>query len=126
MGWEVHMTRAEFWAESDQRPITSDEWLAVVKADPELRIDEANGPYFAVWSGMCSYPDGGWFDWQDGCVSTKSPDRAILGKLLELAAKLGAEVQGDDGEVYSSAEDLPLPEAERRPWWRFWSRPQSG
>lgn len=121
MGWEVHMTRAEDWAESAQRPITSDEWLTVVKADPELRIDEANGPYFAVWSGACSYPGGGWFDWRDGCVSTKSPDRAILGKLLELARRLGAVVQGDDGEVYSSAEDLPLPAAGKRPWWRFWS-----
>jgi hypothetical protein len=124
MGWEVHMTRAEHWPDSDQRPITADEWLAVVAADPELRIDKANGPYFAIWSGPCSYPDGGWFDWADGCVSTKNPDRAILGKLLQLAAKLGAVVQGDDGELYSRPEDLPPNEAvaaaRRRPWWRFW------
>lgn len=39
MGWEVHMTRADHWAHSDQRPITAAEWLAVVSADPELRID---------------------------------------------------------------------------------------
>jgi hypothetical protein len=124
MGWEVHMTRAEHWSESDQRPITADEWLATVAADPELRIDEANGPYFAVWSGPCSHPDGGWFDWTDGCVTTKNPDRAILGKLLLLAAKLGAVVQGDDGEQYSRPEDLPPDEADATPrprsWWRFW------
>ena len=94
MGWEVHMTRADHWPDSDQRPITADEWLAVVAADPELRIDAANGSYFAVWSGLVSYPDGGWFDWADGCVSTKHPDRAILGKLLQLAGRLGAVVQG--------------------------------
>jgi hypothetical protein len=124
MGWEVHMTRADDWSNSDQRPITPEEWLAVVHSDPELRIDEANGPYFAVWSGPCSYPDGAWFDWAEGCVSTKNPDRAILGKLLQLAAKLGAVVQGDDGEVYSRPEDLPADEVVaapgRRPWWRFW------
>jgi len=124
MGWEVHMTRADHWPDSDQRPITADEWLTAVAADPELRIDPTNGPYFAVWFGPCSYPDGGWFDWADGCVSTKHPDRAILGKLLQLAAKLGAVVQGDDGELYSRPEDLPPDErfsaARDRPWWRFW------
>ena len=122
MGWEVHMTRADYWPGSDRRPITADEWLAAVAADPELRIDPANGPHFAVWSGPCSYPDGGWFDWADGCVSTKHPDQAILGKLLQLAAALGAVVQGDDGEVYSRAEDLPPDEAVaagQRSWWRF-------
>jgi len=107
MGWEVHMTRAADWSNGDQRPITPDEWLAVVDADPELRIDQANGPCFAVWSGPCSYPNGGWFDWAHGCVSTKHPDRAILGKLLQLAARLGAVVQGDDGGVYTRPEDLP-------------------
>jgi hypothetical protein len=123
MDWEVHMTRADHWADSNQRPITADEWLAVVAADPELRIDENNGPYFAVWSGPCSYPDGGWFDWDEGCVKTKHPDRAILGKLLQLAAELGAVVQGDDGKMYTRPEDLPPDEeivAARRPWWRFW------
>ena len=117
MGWEVHMTRAHHWPDSDQRPITAAGWLAVVSADQELRIDEANGPHFAVWSGPCSYPD-------DGRISTKNPDRAILGKMLALAAELGAVVQGDDGEVYSRPEDLPPDEAvaaaRQRPWWRFW------
>jgi hypothetical protein len=118
------MTRADQWPDSEQHPITAHEWLALVATDPELRIKPANGPYFAVWSGPCSYPDGGWFDWSDGCVSTKQPDRAILGKLLRLAAKLGAVVQGDDGEVYSRPEDLPSDESvvarRSRPWWRFW------
>lgn len=112
MGWEVHLTRADFWPESAERPITADEWLAIVEADHELRIDAANGPYFAVWSGACSYPEGAWFEWSDGQVSTKNPDRAILGKLLQLADRLGAVVQGDDGEVYSTPEDLPIEEAD--------------
>ena len=124
MGWEVHMTRADHWPDSHLRPITADEWLAVVAADPELRIDAANGPYFAVWSVPSSYPVGGWFDWADGCVSTKHPDRAIFGKLLQLAGQLGAVVQDDDGEVYSRPEDLPpddaVAAARHRPWWRFW------
>lgn len=106
MGWEVHMTRAAHWPDSDRHPITAEEWLAAVATDPELRLDAANGPYFAVWSGPCSYPEGGWFDWAGGCVSTKRPDRAILGKMLQLAARLGARVQGDDGEEYTDASQL--------------------
>jgi hypothetical protein len=106
VGYEFHITRAENWVESDQRPITAEEWLALVDADPDLGIDDQNGPYFAVWSGPCSYPDGGWFDWSDGFISTKNPDRAILGKMLRLAAQLGAVVQGDDGEVYSEVSQL--------------------
>jgi hypothetical protein len=120
MGWEVHITRADHWTESEQRPITSTEWLAIVATDSELRIDDDNVPHFAVWSGQFSYPDGAGFDWSDGCVTTKNPDRAILGKMLELAAKLGAKVQGDDGEVYNVAEELPESAETWRPWWRFW------
>lgn len=101
------MTRVDHWLGSHRRPITADEWLAVVASGLELRIDPTNGPYFAVWSGPYSYPEGGWFDWAEGCVSTKHPDRAILGKLLQLAGRLGAVVQGDDGEVYTRTEDLP-------------------
>lgn len=124
MGWEVHITRAECWLHSEHNPITAEVWLAVVEADPELSIDDVNGPFFAMWSGPSSYPDGGWFDWFEGCVSTKRPDCAILGKMLQLAPKLGAVVQGDDGEVYSKPEDLdavrPVPVGSNRPWWRCW------
>jgi hypothetical protein len=39
--------------------------------------------------------------WYDGAnISTKNPDVATLGKLLELAARLDACVRGDDGELY--------------------------
>jgi hypothetical protein len=107
MGYEFHITRALDWSESEQSPIAAAEWLQLVAADPELHIDEQNGPYFAVWSGTASDPEGGWFDWSDGCISTKNPDRAILTKMLELALKLRAKVQGDDGEIYTDASQLP-------------------
>ncbi len=90
---------------------------------PGVEDRRSQWPYFAVWSGPCTDPDGGWFDWADGCVSTKNPDRAILGKLLQLADKLGAVVQGDDGEVYMRCEDLfsdPEVAVRPRPWWRLW------
>jgi hypothetical protein len=107
VGYDVHITRARHWSDNAASPIEAEEWLAVVEADPELAIDAENGPYFAVWSGQCSNPDGGWFDWSVGDVFTKNPDRATVGKMLRLASLLGASVQGDDGEVYRSADDWP-------------------
>lgn len=130
MGYDFHITRADDWAESDRRPITRDEWLAVVAEDPELRLDPKNGPCFAVWSGKKGHPEP-WFDWADGQVFTKNPKRAELSKMLELAKRFGAKVQGDDGEVYSSSTEGPESESfdaiiganhdtGGRPWWKFW------
>ena len=110
MGYNLHIHRADDWCKCDRHPITAAEWLAVVGADPELRIDGRSGPYFAVWPGPCRYPDGTWFDWSEGRVFTKNPDRATLAKMLELAGKLGARVQGDHGEFYNRPEDMPSEE----------------
>lgn len=127
MGYDVHIHRADDWTQSEQRAIGADEWLAAVDGDQELRLDPNNGPYFAVWSGLCRHPDRTWFDWSEGRVFTKNPDRATLTKMLHLAERLGAKVQGDDGEFYETADDLPaedtdqpVPTEGKRPWWRFW------
>ena len=39
MGYDVHITRAEHWTESDSTPIGLDEWLSYVGSDPEMRLD---------------------------------------------------------------------------------------
>src|SRR5438094_861079 len=71
MGWEIHITRADFWPDSHQAPITSEEWLELVKADPELTIDPRdNGPYFALWLSHRVDGDHPWFDWFEGVIST--------------------------------------------------------
>lgn len=105
MGYDLHITRADHWANNDGCQISSQEWLEVVRNDPELTLELFNGPCFAVWNGECSYPAGGWFDWSEGNVYTKNPDRSVLLKMLQLATTLNAKVQGDDGENYHSIED---------------------
>jgi hypothetical protein len=127
MGYDIHIHKAEDWTRSAERAISPEEWLAAVAGDPELRLDAENGPYFAVWSGPRSSADGAWFDWIEGRVFTKSPDRATLTKMLRLAGRLGAKVQGDEGEFYDSPEDLPADDRSdtpapprKQPWWRFW------
>jgi len=108
MGYDLHITRAEHWAENEQNPITAEEWLALVESDPDLTIDpRGNKPYFALWLGHWLGWDYPWFDWFRGDIHTKYPDRKTLGKMLEIAAHFGAKVQGDEGELYSRPEDLP-------------------
>jgi hypothetical protein len=108
MGYDLHITRAENWFDSQQKPITPEEWLAVIGRDPELVIDPRdNGPYFALWlKHSLVHGDHPWLDWFEGRVHTKYPDRKTLGKMLEIASRLGAKVQGDNGEQYSRPEDL--------------------
>jgi len=106
LGYELHITRAEFWAENVGQSISSEEWLRLVEQDPELTIDEQNGPLFVYW-GPVSREYSPWFDWSGGNVHTKNADRNTLAKMLQIAASLGAVVQGDEGEVYTSPEDFP-------------------
>jgi hypothetical protein len=39
-------------------------------------------------------------------VFTKDPDQPTVAKMIAIAARLAAKVQGDDGELYTSADDL--------------------
>ena len=108
MGYDFHITRAPDWSESEDCPITAEEWLWFVEGDPESTIDPLNnGPCFALWSGHPSYPppDEPWLDWDQGRVFTKAPDRIFFAKMLEIASRFGAKVQGDEGEDYFSLSD---------------------
>ena len=40
MGYDLHVTRADDWTESESSPITLNEWLAYVEEDPEMRLDK--------------------------------------------------------------------------------------
>ena len=107
MGYDVHITRASDWSESESNPIRPNEWLAFVVADPELRLAPENGfgEYFALW--IIDGTERTWFNWREGFISTKNPERDTVRKMLEIAAYFGAKVQGDDGEVYPTADHWP-------------------
>jgi hypothetical protein len=115
MGYDIHITRRADWSDESGRAIADDEWSRLAAGDPALRHAPDSGIVFY------EYAEGnGWFDLADGCILSKNPSKATLGKAHELAAKLRAKVQGDDGEVY-------LPNGERvgndmhvvvkYPWW---------
>jgi len=118
MGYDVHVTRRPNWWDKTGPEISLAEWIALVEADPEMRLDgyaeakfregrvlrvESDG--LAVWTGYSGHHNGStvWFDWRRGNVVVKNPDVEILKKMGSLAQILSARVQGDDGEFYDAA-----------------------
>ncbi|MFJ9695586.1 hypothetical protein [Kitasatospora sp. NPDC101183] len=84
MGYDVHITRRENWwdDDGDGRDITEAEWDALVAAEPGL----AMAP---MW-------------WNSGRIVSKNPSDAVIARMREVAAILGARLQGDDGEYYDA------------------------
>lgn len=127
MGVELHITRAEFWAENSDQFISSEEWIDLVNSDPELEILRKNGEFFAIWKGESEY-DEPWLQWFEGNISTKWPDTALYNKMLEIASKLNAHVQDDDGTNYpedaqwkfSPNQIKEHSQLSKKPWWKFW------
>jgi hypothetical protein len=101
MGYDLHITRASAWYDSETEPISAEEWLADVALDPELTVDADNGPTDVLWvtkNGDVLSP----FWWWEGSITTKNPDPATIAKMLEIARRLDARVFGDDDEEYRS------------------------
>ena len=105
MGYDLHITRKTDWSDDDGPVITEAEWRATIEADPELNLDResrctmTDGEYgeyvFAAWNG-----EPGVLGYYAGEISTKNPEKPLISKMVRIAQTLGAQVQGDDGEIY--------------------------
>jgi hypothetical protein len=116
MGYDLHITRALHWTESESAPITLKEWVDYATSDPEMRMDNfaeattARGDLIrieelgiAVWTAYSGHGVGGnlaWFSYWRGEVCVKNPDQEIISKMRQIARALQARVMGDEGEVY--------------------------
>lgn len=133
MGYDLHITRKEYWHEEDEsKQISIQEWSAYVDSDPEFSVDNfaeakatdgqtvrIDSPGLSVWtkySGNGVNGNYAWFILSNGNIVVKNPDVEIRNKMIEVAAILKGKVQGDDGEIYSEQE---LHSA-RKPWWKLW------
>jgi hypothetical protein len=113
MGYDLHITRGESWADSEEHPIPIDEWRKIVKNDaslePQEHVEATNPqtgevirmetPGGAVWTN----PESGsevFFGYRSGKISVKNPDEPTIGKMKRLAALLAARVLGDEDEEY--------------------------
>ncbi len=116
MGYDVHITRASDWTESEKSPITLNEWKLYVQSDPEMRLDNfaeatttageklrIDEEGIAVWTAYSGHDPNGnmaWFGHCRGEITVKNPDAEILQKMRQIAASLGAQVMGDEREAY--------------------------
>lgn len=109
MGYDLHITKGDWW-EQPAACISRDAWLALVEADPDLRICEKNsdpetGRIFVLWFGVGAPSVGNWVEWKPEGIRAREQGDAFLGKLYEIAESFGAVVQGDEGEVYQPDGD---------------------
>lgn len=119
MDYALHIARKKIWdgfGDAYGSDISREEWLAVVKADPELRLDsfrELPAPDgqttrhtdtgIAIWirrPRRARPGDVASFCFASGNVVVKNPCRTVRRKMWQLAQTLTAKVQGDDGEFY--------------------------
>jgi hypothetical protein len=113
MGYDLHITKASEWSGSSRHPITEEQWKAVVIADGELKMDtiataenpktqeviQVGNRFMASWVDPTT-KEKHYFYYSRGKVSVKNPTDSTIKKLKTMATKLGARVQGDDGEWY--------------------------
>lgn len=123
MGYDLHITRREFWFDEEGEAISLDEWQRYVESDPEIHGDPENpGPENYV---IVSHPERWPLWWYRGEIMTKNPDEKAVAKLVKISASLRARVVGDDGEVYGLAPSNPTAYQqphieEKKPWWKIW------
>jgi len=103
MGYDLHITRRKDWSATGN-DISADEWLAYVEKDSELSLWPTNGPHVARWNGNGKHADSR-LDWFQGNIYTKNPEAALIDKMAQIADALGAQVQGDDGEIHRNGRD---------------------
>lgn len=145
MGYELHITRREHWADTETSDISLDEWLAYVSNDEELELTNGydikigselqfqDRPGYCEWNAHPVYSDSNarpWFAYWRGSINTKNPDAPTIRKMMQIASSLNAKVQGDEGEIYTEEYLIEMLQEEehvkssmqtdKKPWWKFW------
>ena|SRR5688572_28549165 len=111
MGYDIHLTRREYWSDDGDPEISLAQWIDYVARDPEITPDaeDPDPENFIVTVGGENCP----LWWDEGELKTKNPPERVIIKLVEVANALGARVLGDDDEIYGIGADGNL-SVERR------------
>src|SRR5690349_15229398 len=112
MGYNIGISRADNLFDGRDNPKSDDEFRAVAEADPELeyvredyskriRADGGGEETFHPWVYVAhSRRPSIWL--VDGVATSKNADDQTIAKLFEIATKLGAQVVGEEGEMYDA------------------------
>lgn len=103
MGYDLHITRAPCWVDSDDHPIGREEWTGFAHNHPALWVggedytETGTEPIFG-----CTCRDGTEVSllWQDGRITITGATERAIGSLVPIAAALDARLVGDEDEVY--------------------------
>jgi hypothetical protein len=145
MGYELHITKKQDWFdETSDLDITLDEWKQLVAGDPDMRMDNYAEATVRTGETLRVYSEGltvwtkysrngihgnyAWFDYQEGNIVVKNPDKEIIRKMWQIAQVFHARVQGDDSEYYDEGgNQIPevnpqngSPVSTKKPWWKLW------
>ncbi|KRE92128.1 hypothetical protein ASG89_33750 [Paenibacillus sp. Soil766] len=82
MSYDLHITKAEHWISSEQNPITKDDVIKIV--------DILN-----TYKGIA-------FMFLDGRITLCGANESVIGLMITIANRIGARVQGDEGEYYDN------------------------
>ena len=112
MPYNLHIERRT--SSGEDSPISREDWLSYLDRDPEFRqIDgvegtnpktgatiRVSGDLMAAWTAVGE--PGPPFNYFEGRISVpfRGRDDALIKKMKEVAAALGARVVGDEGEEY--------------------------
>jgi hypothetical protein len=118
MGYDLHITRADWWTGSAEYPISLDEWINYADASPQLLKHPVDAPlslYEMTGPGAVGY----WMQWRDGGILAPKAG-AVASDLAVIADLLGARAVGDDEEEYHADGTFthwtePRPPLLRRP-----------
>lgn len=113
MGYDLHITKATERTQSSENPISELEWRSAVAADGLLDMDtiatvtnpqtheiiQVSNPLMASWTDP-ETNEKHYFRYHRGEISVKNPSENAIKKMKELASRFGAQVLGDDGEIY--------------------------
>ncbi len=133
MGYNIYITRKQDWFDGDDsNEIKLTEWTDYIQSDSEMKLDnyaetendleekiryENQG--IAIWTSYSKHglaDNFAWFDFSNGNVTVKNADTEIRNKMIDIAGRLNAKVQGDDGETYDTKEII----GRKRRWWKVW------
>ncbi|EPF80461.1 hypothetical protein GCM10025882_33300 [Acinetobacter gyllenbergii] len=103
-GYDLHITKKEFYF-NEGECITPAEWHAYMMLDPSVKSDLQNSAQdFLILIDKQEIP---LIYSHDSCsLSIKNPSPEVIRKMIEIANKLHATVQGDDAEIYITPEEI--------------------
>ncbi|MEU5786135.1 hypothetical protein ABZ754_00210 [Micromonospora purpureochromogenes] len=111
VGYELHISRAEEYYDSAERPIALDEWLSYAESNSTLRVggwlgwDEGRQP---IYEYTCADGNVVSLTWFEGAIEIKGHfDGDAYREFGAVAENLQANLQGHHGERYTASGVLP-------------------